>query len=151
MFSQPPAKDHSLNKPMQPEDYKRIEQDLQNQLLFKRQQETRQQEGRQRVDSWNMNFNSAGTVDKASSYNSSGTDYDSIIGEEGQDTFYSMPSNHDALPPLEEPILPADMLPVTKGSGNLLRTSEFCGLGSLQSSCKLTTAVGQRIQFPGMK
>lgn len=122
-------KGHGVNKPMQPEDYQKVEQDLQNQMTSTRQQEQRQRQGRQRVDSWNFSFDSAIVNDTPSHY-SSGADYDSILGEEGEDTFYSMSSNHDVLPPLEEPVLPADMLPV-KSSGSLLHSAEFSSLGTL--------------------
>lgn len=123
------VKGHSVNKPMQPEDFQKIEQDLQNQLMSARQEDQRHQQGRQRVDSWNFTFDSCGTNDTLSHY-SSGADYDSILGEEGEETFFSMSSNHDLLPPLEEPVLPADMFAL-KSSGNLLQSPEFSALGTL--------------------
>ena len=129
MSSHTSDKGHGVNKPMQPEDYQKVEQDLQNQMTSTRQQEQRQRQGRQRVDSWNFSFDSAIVNDTPSHY-SSGADYDSILGEEGEDTFYSMSSNHDVLPPLEEPVLPADMLPV-ESSGSLLHSAELSLLGTL--------------------
>ena len=119
---------------MQPEDYQKIEQDLQNQLLSKKQQEQRHQQGQQRVDSWNFNFDSCLSNDILS-HSPSGAECDSIVGEGEEETFYSMSSVHDVLPPLEEPVLPADMLGINRSlSGNLLQSPEFSPLGSLQSS-----------------
>ena len=149
-----------MNKPMQPEDYQKIEQDLQNQLMSKKHQEQRHQQGQQRVDSWNFNFDSCVTNDTLSHY-SSGTDYDSILGEEGEETFYSMSANQDVLPPLEEPVLPADMLGINRlSSGNLLQSPEFSSLGTLggrqSSPYKLMNTIGsdkrfvsQKVQIPG--
>lgn len=158
MSSHTTGKDHSVNKPMQPEDFQKIEQDLQNQLMSAKQQEQRHQQGRQRVDSWNFAPDSCGTNDILSHY-SSGADYDSILGEEGEETFYSMSSNHDLLPPLEEPVLPADMLTV-KPSGNLLQSPEFSPLGTLggvqSPPYNLINTIGydkrfvsQKLQIPG--
>ena len=128
------VKGHSVNKPMQPEDYQKIEQDLQNQLISKKQQEQRHQQGQQRVDSWNFNFDSCLSNDILS-HSPSSAEYDSILGEGEEETFYSMSSAHDLLPPLEEPVLPADMLGINRSlSGNLLQSPEFSPLGSLQSS-----------------
>ena len=128
------VKGHSVNKPMQPEDYQKIEQDLQNQLMSKKQQEQRHQQGQQRVDSWNFNFDSCLSNDILS-HSPSGPEYDSILGEGEEETFFSMSSVHDVLPPLEEPVLPADMLGTNRSlSGNLLVSPEFSPLGSLQSS-----------------
>lgn len=143
---------------MQPEDFQKIEQDLQKQLMCARQQDQRHQQGQQRVDSWNFNFESYGT-NNALSHDSAGTDYDSILGEEEEETFYSMSSNHDVLPPLEEPVLPADMFGV-KSSGNLLQSPEFTALGTLgavhSSPYNLMSTIGcdkrfmsQKIQIPG--
>lgn len=158
--SQTTVKGHSVNKPMQPEDYQKIEQDLQNQLMSKKLQEHRHQQSQQRVNSWNFNFDSFGTNDAPSHY-SSGTDYDSILGEEGEETFYSMSPNQDVLPPLEEPVLPADMLTINRlPSGNLLQSPEFSSLGALgvlpSSPYQLINTVGadkrfvsQKIQIPG--
>ena len=156
------VKSHSVNKRMQPEDYQKIEQDLQSQLMSKKLQEQRHQQSQQRVNSWNFNFDSFGTNDTPSHY-SSGTDYDSILGEEGEETFYSMSPNQDVLPPLEEPVLPADMLTINRlSSGNLLhvQSPEFSSLGALgvlqSSPYKLINTVGtdkrfvsQKIQIPG--
>ena len=125
------VKGHSVNKPMQPEDYQKIEQDLQNQLMSKKQQEQRHQQGQQRVDSWNFNFDSCLSNDILS-HSPSGAEYDSILGEGEEETFYSMSSVHDVLPPLEEPVLPADMMGINQ-SGNLLQSPEFSPLGSLGS------------------
>ena len=128
------VKGHSVNKPMQPEDYQKIEQDLQNQLMSKKQQEQRHQQGQQRVDSWNFNFDSCLSNDILS-HSPSGAEYDSILEEGEEETFFSMSSVHDVLPPLEEPVLPADMLVINRSlSGNLLQSPEFSPLGSLQSS-----------------
>ena len=128
------VKGHSVNKPMQPEDYQKIEQDLQNQLMSKKQQEQRHQQGQQRVDSWNFNFDPCLSNDILS-HSPSGAEYDSILGEGEEETFFSMSSVHDVLPPLEEPVLPADMLRINRSlSGNLLQSPEFSPLGSLQSS-----------------
>ena len=156
------VKGHSINKPMQPEDYQKIEQDLQNQLMSKKQQEKRHQQGQQRVDSWDFSFDSCVTNDALSHY-SSGTDYDSILGEEDGETFYSMSCNQEVLPPLEEPVLPADMLAINRlPSGNLLhvQSPEFSSLGTLggvqSSPYKLMNTIGsdkrfvnQKIQLPG--
>ncbi|KAJ7384666.1 Autophagy- protein 2 [Desmophyllum pertusum] len=151
------VKGQTVNKPMQPEDYQKIEQDLQNQIMSTKQQEQRHHQGQQRVDSWNFAFDSCGTNDTLSHY-SSGTDYDSILGEEGEETFYSMSSNHDVLPPLGEPVLPADMLAV-KSSGSLLQSPDFSALGTLggaqSSPYNLMNTIGcdkrfvsQKVQIP---
>ena len=156
--SQTTGKGRSVNKPMQPEDFQKIEQDLQNQLMSAKQQDQRHQQGQRRVDSWNFNFDSYGTND-AMSHDSSGADYDSILGEEGEETFYSMSPNHDVLPPLEEPVLPADMF-VVKSSGNLLQSPDISALGSLggahSSPYNLMNTIGcdkrfmsQKVQIPG--
>lgn len=153
-------KGHSVNKPMQPEDFQKIEHDLQNQLMSKKLLEQRHQQAQQRVNSWNFHFDSCATNDTPSHY-SSGTDYDSILGEEGEETFYSMSSNQEVLPPLEEPVLPADMLAVHRSpSGHLLQSPDFSPLGTLgvlqSSPCRLMNTlacdkrfVSQKIQIPG--
>ena len=108
--------DRTASKPMQPEDYQRIEQDLHNQLLAKR--SMRHHEGQQRVDSWNFSLDSFTSAEDAHSH-SAGTDYDSILSDDGEDKFYSMasaPHSADLLPPLEEPPIPADMLAMRKGN-----------------------------------
>ncbi|KAK2567359.1 Autophagy-related protein 2-like protein B [Acropora cervicornis] len=135
----------SINKPMKPEDYQKIEQDLQNQLMSKKLQEQRNQQAQQRVNSWNFNFDSSTTNDVLSHY-SPGSDYDSILGEEEEETFYSMSSNHESLPPLEEPELPVDMLKLNRmpsGSNLLHQTTDFSPLGTLgvlqSSPCKGTS------------
>ena len=135
----------SINKPMKPEDYQKIEQDLQNQLMSKKLQEQRNQQAQQRVNSWNFNFDSSTTNDMLS-HCSPGSDYDSILGEEEEETFYSMSSNHELLPPLEEPELPMDMLKINRkpsGSNLLHQTTDFSPLGTLgvlqSSPCKLLT------------
>lgn len=123
----------SVNKPMKPEDYQKIEQDLQNQLMSKKLQEQRNQQAQQRVNSWNFSFDSSTTNDVLSHY-SPGSDYDSILGEEEEETFYSMSSNHESLPPLEEPELPVDMLKLNRmpsGSNLLHQTTDFSPLGTL--------------------
>ncbi|XP_020613758.1 autophagy-related protein 2 homolog A-like [Orbicella faveolata] len=153
------GKGHSVNKPMQPEDFQKIEQDLQNQLMSARQQDQRHQQGQQRVDSWNFNFDSTYGTNDALSHDSSGVDYYSILGEEGEETFYSMSPSHDVLPPLEEPVLPADMF-VVKSPGNLLQSPEFSALGTLagvhSSPYNLMNTIGcdkrfmsQKVQIPG--
>lgn len=144
---------------MQPEDFQKIEQDLQNQLMSARQQDQRHQQGQQRVDSWNFNFDSTYGTNDALSHDSSGVDYYSILGEEGEETFYSVSPSHDVLPPLEEPVLPADMF-VVKSPGNLLQSPEFSALGTLagvySSPYNLMNTIGcdkrfmsQKVQIPG--
>ena len=146
---------------MQAEDYQKIEQDLQNQLMSNKHVEQRHQQAQQRVDSWNFNFESCVTNDTLSHY-SSGIDYDNVLGEEEEEeTFYSMSSNQDILPPLEEPVLPADMLAVNRSpSGNLLQSPEFSSLGTIRgvqsSPYKLVNTIGcdkrfvsQKVQIPG--
>ena len=158
--TQTTGKGQSVNKPMQPEDFQKIEQDLQNQLMSARQQDQRHQQGQQRVDSWNFNFESFGTNDVLS-HDSSGVDYDSILGDEGEETFYSMSPNHDVLPPLEEPVLPPDMFGA-KSSGSLLQSPELSAMGTLgavhvhSSPYNLLNTIGcdkrfmsQKVQIPG--
>ena len=160
MSSHTALKGHSVNKPMQPEDFQKIEHDLQNQLMSKKLLEQRHQQAQQRVNSWNFDFDSCATNDTPSHY-SSGTDYDSILGEDGEETFYSMSSNQEVLPPLEEPVLPADMLAIHRSpSGHLLQSPDFSPLGTLgvlqSSPCRLMNTlacdkrfVSQKIQIPG--
>lgn len=158
--TQTTGKGQSVNKPMQPEDFQKIEQDLQNQLMSARQQDQRHQQGQQRVDSWNFNFESFGTNDVLS-HDSSSVDYDSILGDEGEETFYSMSPNHDVLPPLEEPVLPPDMFGA-KSSGSLLQSPELSAMGTLgavhvhSSPYNLLNTIGcdkrfmsQKVQIPG--
>ena len=145
---------------MQPEDFQKIEHDLQNQLMTKKLQGQRHQQAQQRVDSWNFHFDSCTTNDTPSHY-SSGTDYDSILGEEGEETFYSMSPNQEVLPPLEEPVLPADMWAVHRSpSGHLLQSPDFSALGTLgvlqSSPCRLMNTlacdkrfISQKVQIPG--
>ncbi|XP_029191275.2 LOW QUALITY PROTEIN: autophagy-related protein 2 homolog A-like [Acropora millepora] len=148
----------SVNKPMKPEDYQKIEQDLQNQLMSKKLQEQRNQQAQQRVNSWNFNFDSSTTNDVLSHY-SPGSDYDSILGEEEEETFYSMSSNHESLPPLEEPELPVDMLKLNRmpsGSNLLHQTTDFSPLGTLgvlQSSPRklLTNTIANDKRFVNQK
>lgn len=58
---------------MQPEDYKRIEEDLQNQLQAKRHQKV--DTGHQKVETWNFSFDSSSNTDNVSDF-SSANDYD---------------------------------------------------------------------------
>ncbi|XP_032229224.2 autophagy-related protein 2 homolog B isoform X2 [Nematostella vectensis] len=127
--STPEEKKKTVNKPMGPDDFKRIEEDLQNQLTSKR-HTSRQNEGQNRVDSWNFSFESSSTVENSTNL-SSGADYDSVLDDE-EEKFYSMPSAgcqwaQDILPPLEEPQLPEDMLGFKKPSGSYISQ----GLGTL--------------------
>lgn len=108
------VRDQAMSKPMQPEDYKRIEQDLHSQLLAKK--TFRHREGQQRVDSWNFSLDSFASAEDIPHH---GTDYESVLSDDGEEKFYSMasaPRSADVLPPLEEPSLPADMLPVRKAN-----------------------------------
>jgi hypothetical protein len=63
----------TTNKIMQPEDYRKIEEDLQNQLHAKKHQ--RMGSGHHRVESWNFSFDSSNAVETSSHF-SSGTEYD---------------------------------------------------------------------------
>lgn len=58
---------------MEPDDYRRIEEDLQNQLHAKNQQKF--DAGHQKVETWNCNFDSSNTADNLSHFSSS-TEYD---------------------------------------------------------------------------
>jgi len=58
---------------MQADDYKRIEEDLQNQLQAKRQQKV--DAGHQKVETWNFSFESSCNADSTSDF-SSANDYD---------------------------------------------------------------------------
>ncbi|XP_020894955.1 autophagy-related protein 2 homolog A, partial [Exaiptasia diaphana] len=149
----------SVNKPMEPDDYKRIEEDLQNQLHAKKQQKL--DSGHQKVETWNCNFDSSNTTDNLTHFSSS-AEYDSVLGEDSDEQFYSMPSNqwnHDILPPLEEPPLPADMIKkaslLTQGFGNIPKfntsgsslteaaSSVFAHAQSQQSQSKPSTFTGK--------
>lgn len=157
LSSQPEEKRHSVSKPMKPEDYQKIEQDLQNQLMSKKLLEQKHQQAQQRVNSWKFSFDSSAAND-ALSHHSPGSDYDSILGEEEEETFYSMSSNHDALPPLEEPVLPCDMLMFNRtpsGSNLLQHSPEFSPLGTLgvlqTSPYKLMNTIANDKRFVNQK
>ena len=72
-----------------------------------------------------------------------------------------MSSNQEVLPPLEEPVLPADMLAVHRSpSGHLLQSPDFSALGTLgvlqSSPCRLMNTlacdkrfISQKVQIPG--
>ena len=136
LYQKPDMKSRSASKPMQPEDYQRIEQDLHDQLQEKRQSH---HEIQHKVDLWNANFDSYGNSDEVS-HHSSGTEYDSILGDDGDEKFFSMTSPHDMLPPLEEPKLPVDMM----AGGVLLPARGFPGIaaGSFPSAAGLASNSG---------
>ena len=140
----PDPKSRSASKPMQPEDYQRIEQDLHNQLAQARRQESHHKV----LHLWHANFDS-----EHASRAPSGVDYDSVLRDDeddhddGEETFYSMCAAHDVLPPLEEPQLPVDMV---TGSA-ALPSQGLCGLaagGFLSTGSLASVGLGSAL-MPG--